>query len=175
MEQPKQIINAYDNHGATLDRFSIHYRDADGEQLICCCSNPSHPQGVFSRADERQFDAGPHLGDQIAWKKLPVAVRRVVLSDIGYTAEEINRLEPETVFQLKLDWLDVDVELPTIHRIKDYVGMLGLRHEWLGARTWDPMNSRVLVGGKVIGYVGLNGRVWTKDFEQEITDETFTP
>lgn len=83
MNKPIEVKELYDNQGETIDRYSIYICLKDGfKYLICCCSNPTHPQGVFSRAEEHQFDLGKHLGKKIKWEQLPKSVQKIVIDDI---------------------------------------------------------------------------------------------
>lgn len=81
--KPIEVKNVYDNNGDTIDRYSIYIESKDGENnLICCCSNPSSPYGVFSRAYSHQFDLGEHLGKEIEWEDLPSSVQNVIINEL---------------------------------------------------------------------------------------------
>ena len=85
LEQPIEVMKIFDNKGETVDLYSIHILYESGESyLICTSNNPTHPLGVFSRAEGHQFDIGEHLGEEIDWCELPESVQKVVISDIQH-------------------------------------------------------------------------------------------
>ena len=77
-------IIAYDNGGATLDRFTVIYTDEpEGLGMYSAramSENPFHPQGFGQYCSAMP---GRHLGMRIAFETLPPDCQKLVLSDLS--------------------------------------------------------------------------------------------
>ena len=90
-------VRCYTNDGETIDRYTIvfsgNYRGRLGRVLLpgnsgrvfwslCCSSNPTHPLGVGTLAEDRQqidYPTYGHLGTKILFKELPTEVQSLVV------------------------------------------------------------------------------------------------
>lgn len=72
------------------------------------------------------------------------------------------------MYTLKIKSLGVDVQLPSIASVKEYVYDLHNKYD-LVSSVWDWDNSNLLKDGEKIGRVSYNGRVWDLE-DNEILD-----
>ena len=78
----KSRLICYDNHGETLDRYTImppkearEYRQNNGTYLcLCCDDHPYHPLGIGMSGTASY---GPHLGQKISFDSLPDNVKQL--------------------------------------------------------------------------------------------------
>lgn len=76
-----EIKAIYDNKGKTYDRYSIVFKEKEGEYsvMLGLSNYPSHPQG-FSQWS-RCVD-GDHLGTEITFGELPINIQEHTLNRI---------------------------------------------------------------------------------------------
>lgn len=76
-------IRCYDNGGKTLDRYTVVYLDQpEGNGMFACVGmseDPFHPQGIGQHSSAM---IGRHLGERIAFCKLPEKCQRLVNQDL---------------------------------------------------------------------------------------------
>ncbi|RLD84447.1 MAG: hypothetical protein DRJ10_01225 [Bacteroidetes bacterium] len=73
-----QIKAIYDNKGETCDRYSIVFKEKEGDYNIHLglSNEPTHPQG-FSQWS--QCVDGDHLGTKIDFSELPINIQEHIL------------------------------------------------------------------------------------------------
>lgn len=82
------VMNAFDNEGHTIDRYTIWIMNDEGESyLIASSSVPTHPQGVWSIEENASIDLdslndeeedNSHIGKEVDWDILPYEVKNTI-------------------------------------------------------------------------------------------------